>query len=74
MSRPESKRPGRPETGVLQTDLPVEEALRHMFAYGWPRERRKATVSKSGEEVQSTHQDEARRVGTYRHRPRWTRP
>ena len=70
MNRQESKRPGRPETRVLKIDLPVKGAVRRMFAYGLPREKRKGTVSNGGEEVQGRHQDEARMAGTRRQGPR----
>ncbi len=67
MSRQEGKTPRPPETRVLKIGLPVEEAVRRPFDYGLPLKKRMGTVSKSGEEVPSRRQDEARRAGTDRH-------
>ena len=70
MSKPKRNRPGRPETRVLKINLAVEEAVRRMFAYGLPLEKRKGTVSKSGEPVKVRNQGQARTAGTHRDGPR----
>ena len=70
MNREESKRPGRPDPLVLEISLPATGAVRRMFAYGLPREKRKGTVSNGGEEVQGRHHDEARMASTHRRGPR----
>lgn len=74
MSKQERKlnrnRPGRPETRILKINLPVEEAVRRMFAYGLPRKKRKGTAPKSDKPVNVGIQDHARTAGTYRHGPR----
>ena len=67
MTKRESKLPGRPETPVLKIDLVGEEAVRRVFDYGLPRKKRKGSVSKSGEDVQGRHRDEARTAGSDRH-------
>ena len=38
--RTKRNRPGRPETRVLSIHLPVQQAVRRMFAYGLPRKQR----------------------------------
>ena len=70
MNRQESKRPGRPETSVLRIYLPVKRAVRLMFAYGLPPQKRKGAVSNGGEELQGRLHDEARMAGTHRRGPR----
>ena len=74
MSRQDGKRPGLPEARTLKIDLPVDEAIRHMFSYGRLRKNRKGSVSKSEEEVRDRHQDEARTAGTHRNGPRLAKP
>ena len=70
MSNPQRNRPGRPETRVLKINLAVEEAVRRMFAYGLPLEKRKGTGSQSGEPVKVSNQDPARTAETRRQEPR----
>lgn len=69
MTKQEGKCPGRPKTRLLKIDLAGDEAVRRMFDYGLPRKKRMGSVSKSGEDVQGRHQDEARTADTHRHGP-----
>lgn len=57
MTKRDSKRPGRPETPVLQIDVVGREAIRQVFDYGLPRKKRMGLVLKSGEDVQGGHRD-----------------
>ena len=71
--RPKRNRVGRPETRVLKINLPVEEAMRRMFADGLPRKKRKGVTSKNGEAGKVKNRDQVRTAGTRCHVPRRTR-